>query len=262
MSTISKLAEEILHHEILYRKGKAQITDKEFDSKLTQLKLQQPNHPVFEQLKTGIHLSGLDTPIFSEWYKQYKDKPPVIVQPKIDGCALLLHYKKGRLVNAWTRKGKDKLAAMLWLATKIPSSLPTTIQQSNSLLVRGELYGKGMDASRSQRLAAGHLRKKDPRDVKEGLAFCAFEICNTNLDPENQQSKLIINNFEVAGHIYISDDVEMKVKTCYNSWTKGLLFTKYPTDGIVVRLASKDRQEESDMQNNIYDWKIAIKDKW
>ena len=262
MSTTKELAATLLHHETLYRDGKAIITDKEYDCIYTQLKLQEPNHPVFEQIKQNVQLSGLDTPIFTEWYSQYKDKPAVIVQPKIDGCAILLQYKKGLLVNAWTRKGKDKLAAMLWLATKIPTSLPTKIKQANTLLVRGELYGRDMEAAKSQRVAAGHLRKKDPRDVNLGLAFAAFEICNTNLHPENQQKKLINDGFETCGHIRISKDVESRVKTCHNSWKKSLLFTKYPTDGIVVRLADRSRQERAERENKAYDWKIAIKDNW
>tara|TARA_B100001057_G_scaffold33052_1_gene30040 strand:- start:198 stop:986 length:789 start_codon:yes stop_codon:yes gene_type:complete len=262
MSTVEKLAATLLHHETLYREGKAIITDSDYDRLYRQVRLQQPNHPVFEQIKQNVQLAGLDTPIFTEWYSQYKDKPEVVVQPKIDGCAILLQYKEGLLANAWTRKGKDKIAAMLWLATKIPSSLPTKIKQSNTLLVRGELYGKGMEAAKSQRLAAGHLRKKDPRDVKEGLAFAAFEICNTNLDVNRQQIKLINNGFETCGYLHIDRDVESRVKTCHSSWKKSLLFTKYPTDGIVVRLAGRDRQERAEKENNAYDWKIAIKNNW
>ena len=119
-----------------------------------------------------------------------------------------------------------------------------------------------MEAAKSQRVAAGHLRKKDPRDVNLGLAFAAFEICNTNLHPENQQKKLINDGFETCGHIRISKDVESRVKTCHNSWKKSLLFTKYPTDGIVVRLADRSRQERAERENKAYDWKIAIKDNW
>ena len=50
MSTTEKLAATLLRHETLYRDGKSIITDKEYDSIYTQLKLQEPNHPVFEQI--------------------------------------------------------------------------------------------------------------------------------------------------------------------------------------------------------------------
>ena len=77
-----------------------------------------------------------------------------------------------------------------------------------------------------------------------------------------RKKKLINDGFETCGHIRISKDVESRVKTCHNSWKKSLLFTKYPTDGIVVRLADRSRQERAERENKSYDWKIAIKDNW
>ena len=56
---------------------------------------------------------------------------------------------------------------------KTINGLPTEINKKELFEVRGELYGVTGHVN-SQRLAAGHLRKKAP-DGK-GLAFCAFEI--------------------------------------------------------------------------------------
>ena len=52
--------------------------------------------------------------------------------------------------------------------------LPKHIIAKGTVDIRGELYGKGLIPARSQRLAAGHLRKKQPSGM--GLSFCAFQI--------------------------------------------------------------------------------------
>lgn len=253
MSSIKKLAIDLIRHDALYRAGKAVITDKEFDDIKNKVKTKYPNHPVFKELKKGVILDGLDTPIFSEWYELFKDKPSVVVQPKIDGCAILLRYSNGFLSNAWTRKGKDKLYALTTV-----KNIPLEIKdKQDNLLIRGELYGVHKTPSYSQRLASGHLRKKDP--TGKGLAFCAFEVLDSKDDPSKQQETFLSLGLQSSGLINVKTNVVNKVKTLFDNWRNSQLFSRFPTDGIVVRLADRQRQIESRANYDRYDWKIALK---
>ncbi len=253
MSSIKKLALDLIKHDALYRAGKAVISDAEYDNLKNKVQSKYPHHPVFAELKKGVILDGLATPIFTEWYEIFKDKPAVVVQPKIDGCAILLRYSNGFLANAWTRKGKDKLYALTTV-----KNIPLEIKdKQNDLLIRGELYGVHKTPAYSQRLASGHLRKKDP--TGEGLAFCAFEILDTKEDPSKQQETLLSLGFQSSGLINVKSNVVNKVKTLHTQWKNSQLFSRFPTDGIVVRLADRHRQIKSKANYDRYDWKIALK---
>ena len=153
MSIANELAKEFLYHNDLYRAGRAIISDKHFDEIKKALVAVSPNHPALKRVDEGCVLSGLGTLPFAEWYSYLPKNTPVIVQPKIDGCAIAVRYVDGILVKAWTRKGVDKTYCM-----RMIEDLPNYILARGTVEIRGELFGKGLIAARSQRLAAGHLR--------------------------------------------------------------------------------------------------------
>ena len=107
MSIANELAKEFLYHNDLYRAGRAVISDKHFDEIKKALIAVSPNHPALKKVDEGCVLSGLGTLPFAEWYSYLPKNTPVIVQPKIDGCAIAVRYVDGILVKAWTRKGVD-----------------------------------------------------------------------------------------------------------------------------------------------------------
>ena len=169
MSIAGELAKEFLYHNDLYRAGRSIISDKQFDAIKQALIKSNPKHPALKKVEEGCVLSGLGTLPFAEWYSYLPKNTPVIVEPKIDGCAIAVRYVDGLLVKAWTRKGIDKTYCM-----RMIEDLPKHIIAKGTVDIRGELYGKGLIPARSQRLAAGHLRKKQPSGM--GLSFCAFQI--------------------------------------------------------------------------------------
>ena len=169
MSIADELAKEFLYHNDLYRAGRSIISDKQFDAIKQALIKSNPKHPALKKVEEGCVLSGLGTLPFAEWYSYLPKNTPVIVEPKIDGCAMAVRYVDGLLVKAWTRKGIDKTYCM-----RMIEDLPKHIIAKGTVDIRGELYGKGLIPARSQRLAAGHLRKKQPSGM--GLSFCAFQI--------------------------------------------------------------------------------------
>ena len=154
----------------------SQISDFEFDVLKRKLIEASPDHPVFRVVESGRKLLSLGNHPVECWLVKITSSVELAVQPKIDGVAIAIRYVDGVIAKAWTRKGEDKTRNVLQ-ADNIPPELPV----KKTVEIRGELYAPNIDPARSQRLAAGLLRKKAPKDV-EGISFCAFEILNA--DPE------------------------------------------------------------------------------
>jgi len=255
MSIANELAKEFLYHNDLYRAGRAIISDKHFDEIKKALIAVSPNHPALKKVDEGCVLSGLNTLPFAEWYSYLPKNTHVIVQPKIDGCAIAVRYVDGILVKAWTRKGVDKTYCM-----RLVEDLPNHILARGTVEIRGELYGKGLIPARSQRLAAGHLRKKQPSGM--GLSFCAFQIFNGKGTEISNLTQLVKWDFKVCGYVKVTKDVVSKVKQLHSKWQDSLIFSEYPTDGIVVKVIDKDLQEEIGRTSIAPSWATAIKDTW
>ena len=218
MSIADELAKEFLYHNDLYRAGRSIISDKQFDAIKQALIKSNPKHPALKKVEEGCVLSGLGTLPFAEWYSYLPKNTPVIVEPKIDGCAIAVRYVDGLLVKAWTRKGIDKTYCM-----RMIEDLPKHIIAKGTVDIRGELYGKGLIPARSQRLAAGHLRKKQPSGM--GLSFCAFQIFDAKGTEVSNLQQLVKWGFHVCGYIKIDKDVVNRVKKLHSQWQDSLIFS-------------------------------------
>ena len=168
---------------------------------------------------------------------------------------MAVRYVDGILVKAWTRKGVDKTYCM-----RMIEDLPKYILARGTVEIRGELYGKGLIPARSQRLAAGHLRKKQPSGM--GLSFCAFQIFDGKGTEVSNLQQLVKWGFHVCGHIKVNTNVVSKVKQLHSQWQDSLIFSRYPTDGIVVKVLDKDLQDKIGRTSIAPSWATAIKDTW
>lgn len=253
MVDIQELVKQILIYDEAYRAGSPLVSDKIFDQMLEELVKIAPDHPLLFSPAGGNHLLSLGNYSFKEWYENLPYNTEVVVEPKIDGCAVALRYRFGKLVKAWTRKGKDVTAAM-----KTIKELPKEISKKELYEVRGELYGL-TGHSKSQRLAAGHLRKKN-LDGK-GLAFCAFEVIGRDSGYEvDTLQELLCLGFHVCGHVRIKTSVIQKVKILHDDWLDSLIFSRYPTDGLVVKVNSHKLQAELGSSSIAPKWALAVKE--
>ena len=66
----------------------------------------------------------------------------------------------------------------------------------------------------------------------------------------------------MCGHIKVNSNVVNKVKQLHNQWQDSLIFSEFPTDGIVVKVSDKDLQEEISRTFIAPSWATAIKDTW
>ena len=253
MVNVEELAQQIQKYDEAYRAGNPLISDALFDELRATLVNLDPKHPILLSPGGGSELLSLGNYSFISWYKNLPKDTPVVVQPKIDGCAVALRYKYGRLVKAWNRKGKD-----ITLAMRTIKGLPQQIEIIDTVEIRGELYGL-TGHTKSQRLAAGHMRKKAP--TGEGLAFCAFEIMGKDDGNEIDTLKLLLDQkFHVCGHIYIDSNVIQKVKTLFEDWKDSLIFSRYPTDGLVVKVVDHKLQQKLGCGSLAPRWAIAVKE--
>ena len=259
MDSTDFLASEYLRHEQLYRAGLAEISDFEFDSLQQKLIEASPDHPVFRVVESGRKLLSLGNQPVESWLEKIPASVELAVQPKIDGVAIALRYVDGVIARAWTRKGEDKTRNVLE-ADNIPPQLPV----KKTIEIRGELYAPNIDAARSQRVAAGLLRKKDPRHVS-GISFCAFEVLNA--DPEIYPDEAHILDYlkEWGFHTPPTTSVSglSDIKEIHNKWLDGRFFnTEFPSDGIVVKIVDRYQQKVMGVSSVAPNWALAVKGMW
>lgn len=253
--SIALLAAQIRDRDEEYRAGMATISDAEFDSLRDELAKLAPDHPVLQVPGGGDKLLSLGNQPFDDWYAGIEDNTTCLIQPKIDGVAIACRYRDGHLVKAWTRKGKD-----VTFQLRMISNLPQVINSQGVVDVRGELYGFGLERSRSQRLAAGHLRKASPSG--KGLRFCAFEILEGTGTEFSNLDQLLSWKFETPGYIRVENNLKEAALIYQKNWVDGTLFTKWPTDGIVIKVADKQYQKKLGASSVCPRWAVALKEVW
>ena len=112
----------------------ALITNQLYDKLEANLYRVDPNANYFNK-KSLLPLPSLPKNEIKEFLKGLLTDTRLIIEPKIDGCAIALQYIKGELVKAISRKGGD-------VTNKIKeiSDVPSKIKIKGLFQVRGELY--------------------------------------------------------------------------------------------------------------------------
>ena len=100
------LEEKIKYYDDEYRAGRALITDKKFDQLERNLLRIDPKCDYFNN-KKSLPLPSLPKDNLEEFLEGLLPNTRIIVEPKIDGCALAISYKDGKLEKAISRKGID-----------------------------------------------------------------------------------------------------------------------------------------------------------
>lgn len=181
---IASLAEQIAHHSHLYYNlAQPELSDAEFDRLWEELKALDPNHPQLSRVGADIapgsvkvdHLfpmRSLDKATSADELGHFvhtttSGATRFLSQPKLDGSALSLEYRMGRLVRAATRGSGERGEDVTRNARKI-ANVPHTLPLPVDVHVRGEVVmplavfeTKYREVSPNPRnLAAGALRQK------------------------------------------------------------------------------------------------------
>ena len=195
-----------LNNELYYAKAQPSMTDAEYDRLYRELEDMERTHPewispdsptqrVGNDLSEGFAKVTHPEPMLSiddifekkpgagetdgelvEFYTRLgkalgEAEPRVVVEPKIDGCAVTLMYRRGRLAYAATRGDGhtgDDITANVRTIRSLPQELPPGAPEL--LEVRGEIYmpSADFDALNEQRDADGLPAFANPRNATAG----------------------------------------------------------------------------------------------
>ena len=194
------------NNELYYAQAQPEISDAEYDKLYRELEELEAAHPdwvtpdsptqrVGNDLSEGFRKVTHPAPMLSiddifehkpgegetdaeltEFYRRLQrslgqEAPLVVVEPKIDGCAVTLLYRKGRLVYAATRgdgRTGDDITANVRTIRSVPFTLPEGAPEL--LEVRGEIYMPSADFDKlnEERDADGLPTFANPRNATAG----------------------------------------------------------------------------------------------
>lgn len=290
---LEQLRGEIHYHNYRYHVLDSPIiSDYEYDRLLAELVQIEKEHPEWVTPDSPTQRAGAapaerftkvehPAPILSlgnafdeggvrEWFERIArleasvTQADFIVEPKIDGLTVVLHYREGKFVLGATRGdgevGED-ITPNLRTVRAVPLSIPISQggpQPPEWLVVRGEVFITLKDfAALNMRLeeagektylnprntAAGSLRQLDPAiTVSRPLTLLTYDIIATNGRIPATHSELLAYlgelGFPVVESVHCrSLDDALRV---YAGWRDGRDRIPYEADGVVIKLNSID----------------------
>jgi DNA ligase (NAD+) len=147
----------------------------------------------------------------------------IIETPKLDGAAIALQYKEGRLFKVVTRGDGEEGVDVTdkFMCTNI---IPTTLKYWNDLQITGEIVAP-KEIPNARNYAAGALNLKDINDFKQrDLTFIAY-------------------NAQPCFSTTYTNDMYILEASGFNTVTKGD-WSRFPEDGKVFRVNDNPRFEE------------------
>ncbi|HLI53569.1 MAG TPA: NAD-dependent DNA ligase LigA [Acidimicrobiales bacterium] len=294
------------HSHRYYVEDDPEITDAEFDALVDELAALEAEHPELSRegsptQKVGGEASTLFaavrhlTPMMSldkttsyeellAWAKRMdrfiSGEVAYTCELKIDGLAMSLLYKEGKLARAATRGdgevGEDVTANVLTVAA-IPAALagpaPDTVE------VRGEIYmpisafeelnrrqaeGGGRTFINPRNAAAGSLRQKDPAvTATRELAFWAYQLGAVEGGPRFARHSETLEWMREAG-LPVNPNIELvhgleEVDAYCRRWLERRHSIDYEIDGAVVKVDDLAQQRELGSTSRAPRWAIAYK---
>ncbi len=295
MSTKSRyeqLKSEIHAHNYRYHVLDAPVvSDLEFDRLLNELKQIEAEHPDwvtpdsptqragakaadrFEKVRHPAPILSLANAFGADdahaWYERVSkiddrvEKAKFVVEPKIDGLSVVLHYRKGVFVQGATRGdgevGEDitsNLRTVRTIPLKIPVELDAKLTVPDYLVVRGEAYlpikefeelnRKLEEAGEKTYLnprntAAGSLRQLDPAlTASRPLTLLVYQIVHS------EGGKVPTWQWEILEYLKALGFPVTDVARRFDSIDKAVAYTEtwdkrrdelpYEADGMVIKI--------------------------
>ena len=198
-----------------------------------------------------MRLLELDKNCFSNWWEKLPGGSTLVVQPKIDGCAIGLRYKYGQLVDAYSREYPRVIEIIRTINT-----IPLNIDQS--LKVEVELEGVLYSPTFSSKFLKEQFlsNSKKPLETIEPLAFLAFHIFSSKSDELSDLTQLQKWGFEVP--ITLRTEDPRQVKRWHTQWINNELFANLPTNGIVAKCNASSTKDYLGVTSSSPNWALAL----
>ena len=246
----SLLEKNVRYLDEQYRIGDALISDKAFNQLERNLLRTDPQLDYFDQ-RSNLLLPLLAEGNYKEFLANLLENTRLSIQPKIAGCAIAIKYINGKFNKAITRKGFD-VSSKIKKIKNVPSSIP--IQRD--FQVRGELYAPNETTYFSKKLTSEFLNNK--KGITESFSFCCFQILNGRLNQYETLNYLKKCGFNTPQSYFTN--FTSQVELFRKRWLDGKIFSKYPTDGIVIKINSRKLQLLRETNFSKYNaWQYAIK---
>ncbi|MBI4366946.1 MAG: NAD-dependent DNA ligase LigA [Deltaproteobacteria bacterium] len=250
------------HNRLYFVEHRPEISDAEFDQLVELLKARKPDSPVLQEVGADVMPGERETvrhrvPMLSldkcysaeaamEWAAKFAGD--LIASPKIDGCAVSLHYDRaGALALAATR-GNGLLGEAITANMRFVADIPQTIPLRD-VEVRGEVYMPlsvfaafaGAFAN-PRNLAAGAVKQKDPRKTAGyRLRFWAYDLLGLRVATEREKRERL----ERAGFPVVEWRLapQERLQAVYEDFLARRDRYDFETDGVVFRVNEVAQQE-------------------
>lgn len=305
---IRDLQQDLLHHNYLYHTlGAPEISDEEYDRRYHELVELENQHPEFVDPNSPTQRVG--SAVSSEFPKEkhavkmlsldnvYNAKElvgflgpgcEVLMEPKIDGLSLSLHYRKGKLFKAVTR-GDGSTGDDVTRNARTIVTIPLQLEEPVDVEVRGEVYLGLKEFARlnaeleaqdeppmanARNAAAGALKLRNPREVADRhLSFVAYgtpqQIAGVTTQYDLEQylntlgfrtPDLLPSTEEVNGVVQVVElGNETQVKELLDRADALRQKLLCATDGLVFKVNNLARQRDLGEGNRAPKWAVAYK---
>jgi DNA ligase (NAD+) len=299
---IANLSAELIQaSELYYKKGVSPLSDFEFDQKLKELEALENQFPQFKKkhsptLHVGSDLSddfakvNHNIPMLSisntyneqevaDFHRQVSERVGLdslqyVVEMKIDGVSLALHYKQGHLHQAITRgdgSTGDDVSRNLKLIQDIPQYLKAAPPE---LEIRGEVYMRhddfaalntrsatiGKTYQNPRNTAAGSLKLKDSKtEASRVLRFFAYSAPGAKHFKSHSESLqwLSQSGFKTSPW-YLAHNPQEIMELCQgiNQQRNEL---EFDIDGAVIKVDDLQQQQRLGATSKSPRWVVAYK---
>lgn len=308
---IEELKEQIREHDYKYYVlAQPSISDEEYDKLIKELEkiekenpeLITPDSPTqrvgkdltkeFKPVQHNVPMLSLantyDESELFDFDRRVKEGLPksekveYVVEYKIDGVSVSLHYVDGSLVTAATR-GDGTVGEEITNNVKTIKSVPLKLKNVKSshnlddIEVRGEIYMNVADFERFNKerekqgeklfanprnSAAGTLKMQDPGLVaKRPLNVFLYSLLSINQDFNSQEENLELLKklgFRVNNSFKVCKNIEEVVKVC-RKFEEGREDLEYEIDGAVIKVNSIKQQKILGNIAKSPRWAVAFK---
>ncbi|EEF84399.1 NAD-dependent DNA ligase LigA [Borreliella spielmanii] len=235
----------------------------------------------FKEVEHSIPILSLDKVYDLNLLKSWIDKIDfnnsfnISVEPKIDGCSIVLYYKDGILEKALTR-GNGKFGNDVTKNIRTIRHIPFFLDEKVDLVLRGEVYitkenffkiNKFLEKpyTNSRNLASGILRRVDSKEVANfPLNVFIYDFLNAGLEFKTNNlatEKLKKLGFQVNPLIRFFDQ-KSSIKEVLNyiaDITKKRNSFEYEIDGVVLKVSDFALRERLGYTLHHPKWAMAYK---